>query len=288
MNFSIILRYLYRSANLFSNKKQETSKQQEQSTSAEQKTIVPESDIPAVSLPEEILEELCRLAKQDVLTKKEEARMNELVTEHEDCAREIYMKLPLVQRARISSILYIQKKGRDLAEIEARQFVDEQELIDCTDEHATNFRRWLTGELETFTEPFPADRCISTLDKKTSSNLCFMSNVHTLPERLWVYGASKGYIDIAREPVKEMIRELGSEYAQEFLKRIQENYPVSEEKQMQIIALIYIAPHKLKKEIELYGAMLQDWIKQKPKEFWHAIAQLDQDKQKKIKNVLSK
>ena len=39
-------------------------------------------------------------------------------------------------------------------------------------------------------------------------------------ERLIVYGIKKGYVDIVRGPVKEMMREIGVPYAHSFLEHI--------------------------------------------------------------------
>ena len=78
-------------------------------------------------------------------------------------------------------------------------------------------------------ETMPVNKYIMGFPHRKNVELCYLSKVCTFTERLIVYGIKKGYVDIVRGPVREMMRELDSSYACSFLEHTVRTYQLSEE-----------------------------------------------------------
>ena len=118
--------------------------------------------------------------------------------------------------------------------------------------------------------------------------LCYLSKVCTFTERLIVYGIKKGYVDIVRGPVKEMMREIGVPYANSFLEHTVRTYQLSEEDIMQMYSAIYAISGNAKAEKEFYRNFICAWLEQDKDRYLAAIEKISKDMRKKIFAVLKR
>lgn len=109
-----------------------------------------------------------------------------------------------------------------------------------------------------------------------------MSKVCTFTERLVVYGIKRGYVDIVRGPVREMMREISAPYARSFLEHTVQRYQLSEEDVMQMYSAIYAGSGKTKAEKEFYRNFICTWLEQDKGRYLVAIEKISKDMRKKI------
>lgn len=225
------------------------------------------------------------------LGKKNDDEFKTLVLDNEESARIVYDNLlyrinPHISYGRILSVLNEAGRGKDLAEAEVKRLAYSFEFLNEKEPNQKELVKWLSGESDTMPIPMPKNKYIMFYNNRTNRELCFMSKVCTYPERLAIYGMMMGYVDIVRGPVKSMLEYISIEYVQDYLNRIENNYPVPKEDIMQMYTMILVAPHKMKKEIELYTPLIVDWLNNDNEQYWNAIAKLSDNYQKKIENYL--
>ena len=118
--------------------------------------------------------------------------------------------------------------------------------------------------------------------------LCYLSKVCTFTERLITYGIKKGYVDIVRGPVREMMSELGVPYACAFLEHTVQTYQLPEEDIMQMYSAIYAVAGKTKAEKEFYRDFICTWLEQDKEKYLAAIEKISKDMRKKILAALKR
>lgn len=225
------------------------------------------------------------------LGKKNDDEFKTLVLDNEESARIVYNNLlnrvnPHISYGRILCVLNEAERGKDLAEEEAKRLAHCFEFLNEKEPNQKELINWLAEESNTMPLPMPKNKYIMFYNNRTNRELCFMSKVCTYPERLAIYGIMMGYVDIVRGPIKSMLEYIGVEYVQTYLNRIENNYPVPKEDIMQMYTMILVAPHKMKKEIELYNSYIVDWLSNENEQYWNAISKLSDEYQKKIENYL--
>ena len=151
------------------------------------------------------------------LNKKEEQDFNELVLHNEETAKKVFRGSNHTGKAYILIFLNSQGKGADIAKEEAAAGAGQMEFINSNPLEERAFRSWLSGETDIMPETMPVNKYIMGFPHRKNVELCYLSKVCTFTERLIVYGIKRGYVDIVRGSVKEMMREIGVPYAHSFL-----------------------------------------------------------------------
>ena len=131
-------------------------------------------------------------------------------------------------------------------------------------------------------ETMPVNKYIMGFPHRKNVELCYLSKVCTFTERLVAYGVKKGYVDIVRGPVREMMRELDSSYACSFLEHTVRTYQLSEEDVMQMYSAIYAVSGNAKAEKEFYRNFICTWLEQDKDRYLAAIEKISKDMRKKI------
>ena len=221
------------------------------------------------------------------LTGKEQKILESLITENEDIAKNIYRTVNYRSKAFI--LIYLIKKGGgdDIAQERARELAYEWELKNCTEKAEIEFKSWLSGENDNMPETMPISKYVVFFPHYENLELCYLSMVSVFAERVCVYGMRKGYVDLVKEPVKEMMSEIGTYYADYFLKHTIIKYNISNKDVMQMYSVIY-SIRKTKQENEFYLTFIQEWIKNSKDEYIKAINDISKDAGKKVLKKLEK
>ena len=117
--------------------------------------------------------------------------------------------------------------------------------------------------------------------------LLFIKGMHIYRKAhgLW---DKKGYVDMVRGPVREMLHEMGAAYAHSFLEHTVQTYQLSEEDIMQMYSAVYAGPGKTKVEKEFYRSFVCTWLEQDKDGYIAAIEKISKDMRKKIFAVLKR
>ena len=222
------------------------------------------------------------------LSKKEEQDFKELVIHNEETAKKVFRGSNHTGKAYILIFLNSQGKGADIAKEEAAVWAGQMEFINSNPLEERAFRSWLSGETDIMPETMPANKSMMGFPHRKNVELCYLSKVCTFTERLIVYGIKRGYVDIVRGPVKEMMREIGVPYAHSFLEHTIRTYQLSEEDIMQMYSAIYAISGNAKAEKEFYRNFICTWLEQDKDRYLAAIEKISKDMRKKIFAVLKR
>lgn len=215
------------------------------------------------------------------LSKKEEQNFKELVIHNEETAKKVFRGSNHTGKAYILIYLNSQGKGADIAKEEAAAWAGQMEFINSNPLEERAFRSWLSGETD-------INKYIMGFPHRKNVELCYLSKVCTFTERLIVYGIKKGYVDMVRGPVKEMMREIGVPYANSFFEHTVRMYQLSEEDIMQMYSAIYAISGNAKAEKEFYRNFICTWLEQDKDRYLAAIEKISKDMRKKIFAVLKR
>ena len=141
-------------------------------------------------------------------------------------------------------------------------------------------RMWLSGESDVMPDMMPDNRYVVFFGN--AELFCYMSKVCEFTARLCVYGILKGYVDLFREPVKEIMRNRGLDGAKDFLDNLIERYSVSKKDVMQMYSAVFVAPAKTKEEKIFYAEYVEQWMESSKEEYIEVIAEMGKDWHKKI------
>ena len=222
------------------------------------------------------------------LSKKEEQDFKGLVIHNEETAKKVFRGSKHMGKAYILIYLNSQGKDADIAKEEAAAWACQMEFINSNVSEERAFRSWLSGETDIMPETMPVNRYIMGFPHRKNVELCYLSKVCTFTERLVAYGVKKGYVDIVRGPVREMMRELDSSYACSFLEHTVWTYQLSEEDIMQMYSAIYAISGNAKAEKEFYRNFICTWLEQDKDRYLAAIEKISKDMRKKIFAVLKR
>lgn len=222
------------------------------------------------------------------LSKKEERAFKELVLQNEETAKEVFRSTDHTGKAYILIYLNAEGKGADIAKEEAAAWAARMEFTDISALKEQAFCAWLSGETDVMPETMPANKYLMGFPYRKNVELCYLSKVCTFTERLTAYGIKKGYVDMVRGPVREMIREIGISYAYSFLEHTVRMYQISEEDVMQMYSAIYAGAGKAKSEKEFYRSFLDTWLEQDSDSYVAAIEKISKDMRKKIFAILKR
>lgn len=228
-----------------------------------------------------IRENIISYIKMPVLSKKEELALKKLVIENEDIAKDIYRTINHINKEFILVYLILEGRGDDIARESARERAYKWGVKNCTEQEEKEFKSWLAGEHDNIPEVMPTNKYIRYLNYHESVELCYLSKVSTFTERLCVYGMRIGYIDIVKEPVKEMMKCISVDYARSFLENTILKYNLSNEDVMQMYSSIY-SIRKTKLEAEFYLSYIQEWLKNDRNEYMKAVNNISADMRRKI------
>ena len=222
------------------------------------------------------------------LSKKEEQDFKALVLQNEEAARNVFRGSNHVGKGYILIFLNSEGKGADIAKEEAAAWAYQMEFINSNAVEEQAFRSWLSGETDVMPEIMPANKYIMGFPYRKNVELCYLSKVCTFTERPVAYGIKKGYVDMVRGPVREMLRELGGAYAHSFLEHTVQIYQLSEEDIMQMYSAVYAGPGKTKVEKEFYRRFICTWLEQDKDGYIAAVEKISKDMRKKIFAVLKR
>ena len=243
----------------------------------------------SIDTDKKIEEDIIAYIYKSCLNKKEEDAFRNLLISNVSIAEKVYKKLNHVKKDRILVHLNSEGKGVELAKQKAIQWAGCFTLVNCTPLEKKEFRSWLAGETDTLPKIMPKNDSPIWYGYLTNVTLCYMSMVCTFTERLCVYGIVSGYVDIAKEPVKEMMRCISVEYATMFLDNVINNYGLTKKDIMQMFSVIYAGARKTKLEEEYYSKYVVTWIKEDKEEYINAISSISKDARdsvfKKLKKV---
>lgn len=228
-----------------------------------------------------IRENIISYIKMPVLSKKEEQELKKLVIENEDIAKDIYRTINHINKELILVYLILGGRGEDIAKESARERAYKWGVMNCTEQEEKEFKSWLAGEHDNMPEVMPTNRYIRCLNYHQSVELCYLSKVSTFTERLCAYGMKIGYIDIVKDPVKEMMNCISVDYARSFLENTISKYNISNEDVMQMYSSIY-SIRKTKLEAEFYLSYIQEWLKNDRIEYMKAVNNISGDMRRKI------
>ena len=222
------------------------------------------------------------------LSKKEERDFKDLVIRNEEMAKKVFRGSNHTGKGYILIYLNSEGKGADIAKEEAAAWAGRMEFINSSAAEEQAFRSWLSGETDAMPETMPANKYIMGFPHRKNVELCYLSKVCTFTERIVVYGIKKGYVDIVRGPVREMMCELGVPYAYAFLEHTVQTYQLPEEDIMQMYSAIYAVAGKTKAEKEFYRDFICTWLEQDKEKYLAAIEKISKDMRKKILAALKR
>lgn len=120
-----------------------------------------------------------------------------------------------------------------------------------------------------------------------NQKLCHISKVSPFTERLCAYAVKKGYVDIWKNLVAEMLSCIGMEYTRSFQHNMAVRYGVEEKELMRMYSAVF-AGRKTKTEKEFYLGFIQEWIKKERDAYFAVIDKMGAEYQKKIRMALQK
>lgn len=221
------------------------------------------------------------------ITKKEQADFKWLVQEHEDIAEEVYRETHL---SRVHILIFLNEagKGAGIAKEEARKLAYGYELLDCDAGTEQAFWAWLSGDTDEMPKQMPESRRtvmynVSILNQK----LCYMSKVSPFTERLCAYAVKKGYVDIWKNPVEEMLSCIGMDYTRSFKHNMAVRYQVEEKELMRMYSAVF-AGRKTKMEKEFYLGFIKEWMEKEKDSYLAVIDKMGVEYRKKIRMALQK
>lgn len=226
------------------------------------------------------------------LDRKSEKRFKELVLKHEEIAKEVYRNTSHQPgnnvRKMILMFLNNENRGADLAKEEAHRLAYAMEVVDCSKEEEEAFKLWLSGESDSMPDKLPRNKYVVFIGNYVDSEqLCYMSKVSEFTARCLVYGLHRGYVDLFRESVKEMMRNLGVQHTRNFLDAMFERYKISQKDVMQMYSAIFAGGAKTKEEKAFYTEYVEKWLATSKEEYLAAISEISKDCRNKIMKKLS-
>ncbi|MBD5537484.1 MAG: hypothetical protein HDQ99_17855 [Lachnospiraceae bacterium] len=237
----------------------------------------------------EIEEKILAYAKAGVysISKKEQADFKRLVLEYEEIAKKVYRET-VWSRNHILMFLNEEGKGADIAKEEARRLAYSYELKNCDAAETQAFQAWLAGDTDEMPETMPVSQKIGLFNVRIQNmKLCYMSKVSPFTERLCAYAVKKGYVDIWKAPVAEMLSCIGVDYTRSFQDNMVAKYQIKEKELMKMYSAVFVC-RKTKIEKEFYLGFMQEWIKNEKEVYLTAIEKMGREYQRKILTALQK
>lgn len=225
---------------------------------------------------------------KQALNAKDTHAFRELVLAHKEVAEDMYRTTKNIHRNQILVYLNAVGEGVKLTNQLAREWAYTLEIVDCTPQQEAEFKAWLSGDCDSMPEQMPRNKYMLYYEYKTNVLLCFMSKASTFTERLCAYGIKQGYVDLVKEPIKEMMRCITVEYANSFIQHMIRTYHILDEDIMQMFSVIYAGPRKTKVEIEYYERYIKKWILEDKDTYKKAILCISKDAQDSVKRKLKK
>lgn len=209
--------------------------------------------------------EILELIQKDGLTAPDEKVFTSLVLENEDAAKEVYRSTggkpghPL--RYKIVTALTNVCRGEDIAREESLALVNRRKFRDCTTEEETAFRAWLLCQTDEKPASMPMEVYVAGFFSRPQyRTICYISKVSEFPARLCVYGMARGYIELFKDTLQQILAEFGIDYARNFINQLVCRYQVPESDLMVMASVIYAGPAKQKLEVQLYREYIDGWV----------------------------
>lgn len=237
----------------------------------------------------EIEDKITAYAKAGVysISKKEQADFKRLVLEHEEIAKKVYRET-VWSREHILMFLNAEGKGADIAKEEAGRLAYRYELKNCDAAETQAFQAWLAGDTDEMPELLPASQKIGLFNVRIQNmKLCYMSKVSPFTERLCAYAVKKGYVDIWKAPVAEMLSCIGVDYTRSFQGNMAEKYRIEEKELMKMYSAVFTT-RKTKIEKAFYLDFIQEWIKNGEETYFAAIEKMGGEYKRKVLAALQK
>lgn len=209
-------------------------------------------------------EKIIEFIRNDVLSARDEKIFASLVLDNETVAKEVYRatygKAGYPTRYKIVTTLTGVCRGEDIAKEEIKALVQRLTFRDCSAELEFAFRNWLHGESDVMPLSLPMEkRVMGFFTRQQYKTICCISKVSQFSARICVYGMVKGYMELFKDTLQNIITEFGIDYAREFIDQLVKCYNVSDAHLMAMISAIYAGPSKTKLETMLYREYIEEW-----------------------------
>lgn len=212
---------------------------------------------------------------------RDEKHFESIIISHEDIAIDIYKTTNMVTKNHILILLNKNDQGKKLADIRCKKWAEAIEFKgDSSD--VKSLKSWLSCESDNQPLNMPRSTQILWFEYTTNLELCYLSKVTEFTARLAVYGFYQGYVDIVREPIKQMMNNISYDYAKDYLQALLKNYEIPKRDVILMFSVIYAGPHKSKGEEQLYKEYVQGFIDKDEKAYFEAIETIDPNHQKSI------
>ncbi|MBE5875365.1 MAG: hypothetical protein E7290_00600 [Lachnospiraceae bacterium] len=209
-------------------------------------------------------EKIVEFIRKDVLSARDEKCFASLVLDNEDVAKEVYHatydKAGYPIRYKIVTTLTGDSRGEDIAKEEIKVLVQRLTFRDCSPELECAFRNWLLCESDVMPLELPTEKKVmGFFTRQQYQTICCMTKVSQFSARICVYGMVKGYMELFKDTLQNIIIEFGIDYAREFINQLVKCYNVADAYLMAMVAAIYAGPAKSKLEITLYREYIEKW-----------------------------
>lgn len=233
-------------------------------------------------------EQIRNLIQNDELNARNDKLLLSLVLGNEEAAKAVYRdtcgQSGFPSRYKIVTALTGICKGEDIANEEIQFLVHRLAFRDCTTEEERIFREWLLTETDHMPELFPMEiKVQGFFSRQQYRTIAYMSKVSEFPARLCVYGLKKGYIELFKDTLQPMLKELGIEYTRSFIDQLLIRYDMADADFMAMASVIYAGPAKQALETKLYREYIDAWIKTDRESFFTKLCSiLGDDWRKKV------
>lgn len=211
-----------------------------------------------------VKEQITEFIKNDVLGARNEKIFTSLVLNNEAIAKEVYRDTygqpGYPSRYKIITVLTNVCRGEDIAREEVNELVHRLSFRDCSPESAREFTGWLVVEHGDMPSSFPMEKKVQGFfSRQQYRTICYISKVSQFSARLCVYGMVKGYIELFKDTLQNIITEFGVDYARNFIDQSAARYDVADSYLMAMVSVIYAGPAKTKLETQLYREYIDKW-----------------------------
>ena len=79
------------------------------------------------------------------------------------------------------------------------------------------------------------------------------------PARICVYGMIRGYIELFKNTLQNILAEFGIDYARTFIDQLVKRYGVADADVMAMVSVIYTGSARTKLETQLYREYIEEW-----------------------------
>lgn len=211
-----------------------------------------------------IKNKITELIRNDVLNARNDKIFTSLVLGNEAAAKEVYRstygKSGFPTRYKIVTTLTGVCRGEDIAKEEIKDLVQRLTFRDCSPDLENEFRNWLLEEYDVMPLSLPMEKKVQGFfSRQQYRTICYISKVSQFPARICVYGMIRGYIELFKNTLQNILAEFGIDYARTFIDQLVKRYGVADADVMAMVSVIYTGSARTKLETQLYREYIEEW-----------------------------